>query len=42
MSLVTPMNAAEQGIAEEQALESGMEEKRKEFADKGAELYAKA
>jgi hypothetical protein len=48
------MNAGEQGIAEEQALESGMQAvtqrdsarpgfpKRKEFADKGAELYAKA
>jgi len=34
--------AAEQGIAEEQALESGMQEKRKEFVEKGAELYAKA
>ncbi len=34
--------AAEQGIAEEAALESGMQEKRKEFAEQGAELYAKA
>ena len=34
--------AAEQGIAEEEALESGMQEKRKEFVEKGAELYAKA
>nr|MBA3833851.1 phosphomethylpyrimidine synthase ThiC [Chthoniobacterales bacterium] len=34
--------AAEQGIAEEAALESGMQEKRKEFAEQGAEVYAKA
>ena len=34
--------AAEQGLAEEQALESGMQEKRKEFLEKGAEVYAKA
>jgi phosphomethylpyrimidine synthase len=31
--------AAEQGIAESQALESGMQEKRKEFVEKGGELY---
>jgi hypothetical protein len=34
--------AAEQGIAEEAALESGMQEKRKEFVEQGSELYAKA
>jgi phosphomethylpyrimidine synthase len=34
--------AAEQGIAEEEALKKGMEEKSKEFAEKGSELYAKA
>jgi len=34
--------AAEQGIAEEEALKKGMEEKFKEFAEKGSELYAKA
>ncbi|PYJ55805.1 MAG: phosphomethylpyrimidine synthase [Verrucomicrobia bacterium] len=34
--------AAEQGIAEEEALKKGMEEKSKEFVSKGAELYAKA
>jgi len=33
--------AAEQGIAEEEALKKGMEEKSKEFAEKGNELYAK-
>ncbi len=33
--------AAEQGIAEEEALKKGMEEKSKEFAEKGSELYAK-
>jgi phosphomethylpyrimidine synthase len=34
--------AAEQGIAEAEAIESGMEEKRKEFLEKGAEVYSKA
>jgi phosphomethylpyrimidine synthase len=34
--------AAEQGIAEEEALKTGMEAKSKEFVEKGAELYAKA
>jgi phosphomethylpyrimidine synthase len=33
--------AAEQGIAEEEALKQGMEEKSKEFVEKGAEVYAK-
>jgi hypothetical protein len=30
---------AEQGIAEEEALKKGMEEKSKEFMEKGAEVY---
>jgi phosphomethylpyrimidine synthase len=34
--------AAEQGIAEEEALKKGMEAKAKEFVEKGAEVYAKA
>ena len=34
-------SATEQGIAEEEALKKGMEEKSKEFAEKGSELYAK-
>ena len=34
--------AADQGIAESAALESGMQEKGKEFVEQGAELYAKA
>jgi phosphomethylpyrimidine synthase len=34
--------AAEQGIAEEAALAKGMEEKSKEFVEKGSEVYAKA
>ena len=34
--------AAEQGIAEEEALARGMAEKSAQFSDKGAELYAKA
>ena len=31
--------AAEQGIAEEEAIAKGMEEKSKEFVEKGAEVY---
>ena len=34
--------AAEQGVAEEEALAKGMAEKSKEFVEKGAEVYAKA
>ena len=34
--------AAEFGIADEEALKKGMEEKSREFAKKGAERYAKA
>jgi phosphomethylpyrimidine synthase len=34
--------AAERGIAEKEALKKGMEEKSKEFVEKGAEVYAKA
>ena len=34
--------AAGQGIAGEEALKKGMEEKSKEFVEKGAEVYAKA
>ena len=34
--------AAEQAISEEEALKQGLEEKSKEFAEKGSELYAKA
>ena len=34
--------AAEQAISEEEALKKGMEEKSKEFTEKGSELYAKA
>jgi len=33
--------AAEQGIAEDEALKKGMEEKSKEFVKKGAEIYSK-
>ena len=33
---------AEQGIADEDALKKGMEEKSREFVDQGSELYAKA
>ncbi|PWU15138.1 MAG: phosphomethylpyrimidine synthase [Verrucomicrobia bacterium] len=33
--------AAEQGLKEEEALEKGMEEKAREFVEKGAEVYAK-
>ena len=34
--------ASEQGLAEAEAIESGMEEKRKESAKRGSGLYAKA
>jgi len=34
--------AAEQGLAEQEALQKGMEEKSREFVEKGAEVYAKA
>ena len=33
--------AAEQGIAEEEELKMGMEEKSREFMEEGSELYAK-
>lgn len=33
--------AAEQKISEEQALQVGLEQKAKEFAEKGSEVYAK-
>ena len=33
--------AAEQAISEEEALKKGMEDKSKEFVEKGAEVYAK-
>ena len=32
--------AAEQGIAEDEALKKGMEEKSREFSEKGNEIYA--
>jgi phosphomethylpyrimidine synthase len=34
--------AAEQGLAEEAALAQGMEEKSREFLEKGAEVYTEA
>ncbi len=34
--------APEQGIAEEEALAKGLEEKSKEFADAGSEVYVPA
>jgi hypothetical protein len=34
--------AAEQGVNEEQAIETGMERKAREFVESGGELYAKA
>jgi phosphomethylpyrimidine synthase len=34
--------AAEQGIAEQEALQKGMEEKSREFAEKGNEIYSQA
>jgi phosphomethylpyrimidine synthase len=34
--------AAEHALTDAEAIESGLQEKRKEFLEKGAELYAKA
>jgi phosphomethylpyrimidine synthase len=34
--------AADQAQTEEEAVKKGMEEKSKEFVEKGAEVYAKA
>ena len=34
--------AAEQAISEKEALKKGMEEKSKEFVEKGAEVYTTA
>ncbi len=34
--------AAEQRISEEQALQVGLEQKAREFVEKGSEIYAKA
>src|SRR3989475_585942 len=34
--------AAEQGVSEEEALKKGLEEKSREFTEKGSELYVKA
>ena len=34
--------AAEQGIVVDEALKKGMEEKSREFSEKGNEIYAKA
>ncbi len=34
--------AAEHGLTDAEVIESGMQEKRKEFAEKGGEIYAKA
>jgi phosphomethylpyrimidine synthase len=34
--------AAEQGMAAEEALKKGLEEKSREFVEQGAEVYSKA
>ena len=34
--------AGQQQITEEQALQAGLEQKAREFVEKGSELYAKA
>ena len=34
--------AAECGLTDAETIESGIQEKRKEFLEKGAEIYAKA
>lgn len=40
-SLLPPWNTAKQGVSEADAVKKGMEEKSKEFVEKGAEVYAK-
>jgi phosphomethylpyrimidine synthase len=42
MKTVVRKYAAEQGIAEEEALKKGMSEKSKEFVQHGSEIYQKA
>jgi phosphomethylpyrimidine synthase len=34
--------AAQQGLSDEEALKVGMEQKSREFVEKGGEIYAKA
>jgi phosphomethylpyrimidine synthase len=34
--------AAEQGVSEQEALQKGMEEKSKEFVEKGGEVYSRS
>jgi phosphomethylpyrimidine synthase len=34
--------AAEHGLSEQEALQKGMEEKSRQFVEKGSELYTKA
>jgi len=41
MKSETCNSAQRLGLAEEEALKKGMEEKSKEFVEKGAEVYAK-
>jgi len=36
-----PLPAAEHGLSEQEALQKGMEEKAREFTQKGGELYAR-
>jgi len=36
------VQVAEQGVAEAEAIQKGLEEKSREFVEKGAEVYAKA
>jgi len=37
-----PKYAAERDLTDAEAIESGMQEKKKEFLEKGAEIYSKA
>jgi hypothetical protein len=38
---LAPPVASEHGLTSAEAIESGMQEKRKEFVEKGSEVYAK-
>lgn len=42
MKTTEAVRKIEQGLSEEEALRKGMEERSKEFAEKSAEVYARA
>ena len=42
MKITAAKYAAEQGMAEDEAVNKGMAQKAREFVEKGAEIYTKA